>query len=232
MRRIEGVKALIFDFGGTLDLDGIHWLNAFYLLYEKFSLPPSQSAIKEVFYRVDRILETIENRRELRLEQMIKTHVRLQLEMHGIESTRIENAMADEFCYLVKQNFKKNRALLEKLKSRYKLGLVSNFYGNVATLCEEAGFSPFLDVIIDSDEVGLRKPDPEIFRLALDRLKEKPRNTAFVGDSFSQDIRPAKSVGMKTIWLKTRHTAPFPDNWEEFTDATINTLAKLEEILS
>ncbi len=230
MAKLENLDAIIFDFGGTLDLDGTHWLNAFYLLYEKFSIPVSKSAIKEVFYKADRKLESLQDRKNLTLEPMIRIHIGHQFKMHGIDSATVVEKMTDEFCRIVKANFDKNRQLLESLKSKYRLGLVSNFYGNVAKLCREAGFYPFLDVIIDSDEVGIRKPDPEIFYLAIERLGVTADRAAFVGDSFNQDIKPAKTIGMKTIWLKTQHTAPFPENSQEFVDIEIGTLRKLEEI--
>ncbi len=231
MGNLKNLKAIIFDFGGTLDLDGVHWLNAFYILYEKLSLPIEQSIIKKVFYEVDKHLETIPERHELTLEPMIRAHINLQFKLHGLYDPQKEKEMFQEFCSTVRQNFKRNVLLLKDLKAKYKLGLVSNFYGNVSILCEEAGFAPFLDVIVDSDKVGLRKPDPEIFKLALSRLNVGPPESAFVGDSFSQDIKPAKGVGMKTIWLKTEHTAPFPGNWEDFVDVKINSLGKLKEIL-
>lgn len=230
MENLKNVKAIIFDFGGTLDLDGVHWLNAFYLLYEKFSLPVDQASIKKVFYEADKHLERLPNRTQLTLESMIRAHVRFQFEMHGIDFPEVEDSMCRELCSTIRENFGKNRELLKWLKSRYKLGLVSNFYGNVEALCKEAGFEPFLDVIIDSGIVDLRKPDPAIFQLALKLLEEKPERAVFVGDSFCQDIKPAKEIGMKTIWLKTNHTAPYPGNWKEFVDVEIDTLKKLKEI--
>jgi len=231
MKNLKGLKAVIFDFGGTLDLDGIHWLNAFYILYEELSLLVNKPAIKKVFYEVDGHLEKLPDRQKLTLEPMLWTHINLQFKLHGFNAPQKEKEMFEKFCSMVRQNFERNVPLLKELKSKYKLGLVSNFYGNVAILCNEAGFAPFLDVIIDSDEVGLRKPDPEIFKLALSRLNVQPAEAVFVGDSFNRDIKPAKSIGMKTIWLKTEHTAPFLDNWKEFVDVEISTLSELKEIL-
>jgi len=49
--------------------------------------------------------------------------------------------------------------------------------------------------------VGLKKPDPKLFGLALERLKLPAESVAFVGDSFERDILPAKALGMQTFWL-------------------------------
>jgi len=78
------------------------------------------------------------------------------------------------------------------------------------TLCEEAGLKPFLRVILDSLIVGLKKPDPKLFQLALEGVKGTAADTAFVGDSFERDIIPAKALGMTTFWNDERKKAAFP----------------------
>jgi FMN phosphatase YigB (HAD superfamily) len=97
---------------------------------------------------------------------------------------------------------RRNRHILEKLSlAGLKLGIISNFYGNIDALCREFGLSPFLNVVLDSTTVGIKKPDPKLFSLALERLKLPPQAVAFVGDSFERDILPAKAAGMQTFWL-------------------------------
>lgn len=91
--------------------------------------------------------------------------------------------------------------LLRQLSHRYQLGVVSNFYGNLATVCHEVGLGSFLTIVVDSAQVGCLKPDPQIFRLALAGLKAEPAQTVFVGDSLPRDMAGARGVGMAHIWL-------------------------------
>jgi len=66
-------------------------------------------------------------------------------------------------------------------------------------------------VILDSRRVGWSKPDPAIFRHAIRELGCDAGNVLMVGDSFQRDIRPAKSIGMKTAWLENTSQHERPD---------------------
>jgi len=108
--------------------------------------------------------------------------------------------------------------------------VVSNFYGNVAVLCQEAGLAPWLDVILDSTRVGVGKPDPGIFRMALDGLGLEPAEAIFVGDSYERDMMPARKMGMKTIWMKGPR--PRIPRDAEPVDGCIANLTDLELLLT
>ena len=75
--------------------------------------------------------------------------------------------------------------------------------------------------------VGVRKPDPQIFRLGVDALSMKPEEVLVVGDSLSKDIYPAESIGCKTLWLKGK-------GWTAEEDAATHhhTIKSLSEIPS
>lgn len=91
--------------------------------------------------------------------------------------------------------------LLQKLKSRgVRVGIISNFQHapHVRNVLRRHGLLKILDAVIISGEVRLQKPEPEIFRIALERLGTKPEETLYVGDDPIRDIAGAKSVGMQT----------------------------------
>jgi HAD superfamily hydrolase (TIGR01549 family) len=83
----------------------------------------------------------------------------------------------------------------------YALGIVSNFYGNLGAVCDDVGVRPFLGVIVDSAWAGCAKPDPLIFRRAVEGLRVAPGQATFVGDSLPRDMAGARAVGMPHIWL-------------------------------
>jgi FMN phosphatase YigB (HAD superfamily) len=84
-------------------------------------------------------------------------------------------------------------------------------------------------VIVDSAEVGVSKPDPEIFRIALTKLDLVPARAIFIGDSYERDIAPARQLGMKTIWLKGPRPRA-PENAEP-ADFEISNLMELGSIV-
>jgi FMN phosphatase YigB (HAD superfamily) len=63
----------------------------------------------------------------------------------------------------------------------------------------EWGLMPFVSLCLSSAELGLEKPDPEIFRLALSQSGCKPEQAVMIGDRLDNDIRPARLLGWKTI---------------------------------
>jgi len=94
-------------------------------------------------------------------------------------------------------------ALLDSLRTRgLRLGIVSNAFDPGWLLrrdLEEMGLVERLDVIVFSSEVGKRKPDPSIFRAALEPLGASPEETIFVGDRLYEDVRGAGELGMTTV---------------------------------
>ena len=89
-----------------------------------------------------------------------------------------------------------------KLKEKYTIVLVSNFFGNIETVLQDFKLNDLFSDIIESSVVGVRRPDPQIFNLGIIALSEKPENIIVIGDSFSKDIQPAASLGCQTIWIK------------------------------
>jgi HAD superfamily hydrolase (TIGR01549 family) len=86
---------------------------------------------------------------------------------------------------------------LERLRSAgFKLGIVSNADGRVAADAERLGLAKFFDVIIDSQVVGVEKPNPKIFQLALDALEVPPAEAMYAGDIYAIDMLGARAAGI------------------------------------
>jgi putative hydrolase of the HAD superfamily len=191
------IQAILFDFGGTLDADGLHWLDRFYSIYSKNGLGHiPKELVKEAFYWADAQADLDPSMRKAKLRDMMERHARWQFQKLNLKDEALQ------FIRPCERILRRNRNVLEKLShAGLKLGVISNFYGNVEVLCKEFSFDTFMNVILDSAVVGLKKPDPKIFELALSKLQVTAAQTAFVGDSFERDMMPAKALGMKTFWL-------------------------------
>ena len=100
---------------------------------------------------------------------------------------------------------------LESLRrAGYHLGMISNASDNedVQTLVDKAGVRDYFDFILVSAALGIRKPNPEIFRLALDHWKIPPSRAVMVGDLLGADILGAKKAGLFSIWITRRADGP------------------------
>ena len=95
----------------------------------------------------------------------------------------------------------RNRPILERLSTRYRLGMVSNFAGNLEPCLNELELRRYFTVVADSAVVGIAKPDPRIFKGVLGELEAPPSRAWMIGDNFETDIRPAAALGMRTCWL-------------------------------
>ena len=78
---------------------------------------------------------------------------------------------------------------------------MSNFYGNLEAVCDSAGLCSFFEVLVDSHCVGAEKPDPAIFRAALEGLGATPDETVLIGNSLRRDREGARRMGMRFIWI-------------------------------
>ena len=98
------------------------------------------------------------------------------------------------------------REVLSRLGKKYKLGVIANQPGLVRDELDTFGLTKYFSELVISDEVGLHKPDVRIFEHALVRTKAKPGRCLMVGDRVDNDVRPAQSLGMRTVWLDNDYT--------------------------
>ncbi len=102
-------------------------------------------------------------------------------------------------------------ALLVALRERAAIGVVTN---NVASeqhqKIDACGFGPYLDAVVISEEVGVAKPDPRIFEVAIRRLGRSSEKTVMVGDAWATDIGGARAASLRAVWFN-RFGAVSPD---------------------
>jgi putative hydrolase of the HAD superfamily len=95
--------------------------------------------------------------------------------------------------------------VLEELRERgLRLGLISNCSSEVGELWDGSRFAGLFDAVVLSADVGLCKPDPRIYGLALERLGVEPGEAIFVGDGESDELVGAEAVGMTAVQVGSR----------------------------
>jgi HAD superfamily hydrolase (TIGR01509 family) len=204
---VQAIETVLFDFGGTLDSDGVPWKERFYALYRAEGLNLSAEAFAPAFYAADDALvgalapttglkETVD---------LLAANLEAELTRRGggPEGNDVARGrrVASRFLSEMSAAFARNRPVLEALGARYRLGVVSNFYGNLEAVCKSSGLAGLFGVMTDSQCVGSEKPEPAIFQVALDALQAKPATTVMVGDSLRRDYEGARRSGMGFIWI-------------------------------
>ena len=96
-------------------------------------------------------------------------------------------------------------------------------------MLDDFKLTSYFPVVIESAVVGVRKPDPAIFRLGVEALALQPEEVVVIGDSYRKDIQPAQSLGCDTIWIKGAGR----DDSEAAVqhDKIITDIAQLQELL-
>ncbi|MBQ9666889.1 MAG: HAD family hydrolase [Bacteroidaceae bacterium] len=214
------IQAIIFDYGGTIDTNSLHWSEVLWEGYQHVGVPVSKEEFRTSYVFAERALAKhpyIKPQHTFLDLLTIKCDLETgDLVQRGIwqteeeERVRISNAIA-AYCYqYVLRVLEVSRPVIAKLAERFPLVLVSNFYGNIETILADFHLQYFKH-IVESAVVGVRKPDPQIFQLGVDALREVTGKTAdelpasdivVVGDSFSKDIVPATKIGCQTVWVK------------------------------
>ena len=187
--------ALLFDFGGTLDADGVAWKERFLSMLGEPR--PGREQFDRAFYAADdALVGSIP--RDLSFRETVDRLSRNLVRELGWDEGRAPR-IAETFHQTSLAKAEASRQILGQLAQRFRLGIVSNFYGNLAQICADTGIARHVRVIVDSAVIGFEKPDPRIFQAALDALDVKPEAAVFVGDSLPRDMQGARDLGMRHI---------------------------------
>jgi len=135
-------------------------------------------------------------------------YLRLILDELGVRDAKIQTALADwRRGYNAPMGFwtamepEADLALKLARARGLRTAVISNSNGTVADILTYLGLAADLEFIIDSSKVGVEKPDPRIFHLALERAGLEPDEAVYVGDLYSIDVVGARAAGMRAILM-------------------------------
>jgi putative hydrolase of the HAD superfamily len=216
---MNNIKAILFDLDNTI-LDRTSTFNNFTNSFLKSYFDHFEMK-QEIFNRIIYLdQDGYKDKQELfseLLEELPWKLKPLKTELLDFYSTEyVKNAVLMEHA----------REIVQHLRKKYKTGLITNGktviqYGKIDQLEIRSDF----DLIIVSEEAGIKKPDPKIFELALRKLELSPEQCIFIGDHPVNDIEGAAKIGMKTIWMKVNQ--PWKDG---LTAKPLHSIERLNEL--
>ena len=221
------VKAVILDFGWTLSAGGIDWGEYHASI---------RSTLKGLGYpvRIARLKKAIQGA----LKELEKVRTRGEEmtfeDVYGSALTRLGIPRDEETLEMLHELFKRHykqelfpcvEEVLEELAGRYSLALISNTMSDQPRLIlERTGLARHFEVIVCSRDLGIRKPNPQIFEHVLGELGVRPDEAAHVGDSVEADMEGASNAGLVPIWIKNIASPPW-------TGYAISSICELPEFL-
>ena len=210
------IEAILFDFGGTLDNDGADW----FMRMHRGIVRQGVSIAEEEFYlyakqAANDICE-LEDTPSLLMDELLdrlltKIHAQMAGDSNGGLDGWSREQVAAEFMSEARSCLARSREVLARLRGRFRLGVISNNWGNTAGWCEQFGLGEMLETMIDSTVVGASKPDKRIFEAALADLNLPAEACVYVGDKYECDICGAYEAGFKTVWVTGLEDVSCPD---------------------
>lgn len=220
---MNNIKAVIFDLDNTI-LNRTSTFRSF-----------TQSFLNMYFSHLDEhnaLLHTIIELDQDGYKDKTELFTELLQELPWVEKPQLSELLAFYSVQYVKSAILMDHALevIKHVRSKYKIGLITNGktpiqYGKI----DQLGIREAFDFIVVSEEAGVKKPDPRIFAIALDKLELEAEECIYIGDHPVNDIEGASQFGMDTIWLQVNQP------WKEGIKANplhkIDTLSALLNLL-
>lgn len=213
------VKGILFDYGGTIDTNGLHWGGVLWDHYQKYNIGIPQEAFSMAYSFGERSLainplvkpeHTFYDVLGLKIEQQFKC-----LADNGFDLDQaLIKSIAKDCDQFARSTVNNAKLVLDILAQDYPLVMVSNFYGNLNAVLSDFGIRHFFEKVVESAVVGVRKPNPEIYQMGVVCLGIPAAQCVVVGDSYSKDIQPGKKIGCKTIWLNVKGWEDSTESWE------------------
>lgn len=170
---------------------------------------------------------------DARIEEYWRRYHGVMLERLGVEGRRemLDRILASQFSTDAWELFPDVMPMLEAVREigGVRVGIVSDWGSNLRAIVDALGLDGYLDFVLPSGAVGLAKPNPAFFRMALERAEVAPNEALMVGDSYRADVRGAWSAGMDAIWLD-RHSGIRIAPAGETVPADVRAIRSLDEL--
>ena len=215
---MQEIKAVLFDLDDTL-FDHRHscreGLRAVWKRYTCFQ----EMTLDELEEEHSILLEKIHFSQvlvgKLSIEEARAERFKFAFLNRGVEvDFNTANNAADIYRRAYVNNWRRSKGseeLLKALHNNFKIGIITNnLITEQKTKLEFLELEKYVDMMLTSEEAGVTKPDPVIFKMALEKMGLLPRDAVMIGDSWEHDIVGAHSAGIKCIWLNLTKK-PCPD---------------------
>ena len=227
-------KHIFFDLDRTLwDFDAAAEV-AFEHIYEQYHLKelgiPSAHEFHEVYHPLNEELWVLYRADKITKDELNRTRFMKPLEHYGIYDTALANHLSEDYIYWsprIVRLVSGTMELLDYLKPKYHLHLITNGFQEVQhTKLNGSGLEPYFETLTVSEEVGVKKPNPEIFHYALRKAHATAEESLMIGDEMAVDIDGARAAGMDTVFFN-----PSGENDEGERTFEVRSLEEIMQIL-
>ena len=227
-------RHIFFDLDRTLwDFDAAAEV-AFERIYDLYHLKelgiPSAHEFHEVYHPLNEKLWELYRADQITKDDLNRTRFLKPLEHYGIHDIALADHLSEDYVYWsprIVRLVPGTMELLEYLKPKYHLHLITNGFQEVQhiKLCG-SGMEPYFETLTVSEEVGVKKPNPEIFLYALKKAGATAEESLMIGDEMAVDIDGARAAGIDQLFFNpTGQNEPGERTYE------VNNLLEIKKIL-
>ncbi len=222
---VDGVKALVFDYGNTLIAFGRQQIDTFDAalrgaLEREFG--PLDTAAYNARRNADRMAPFTGDPPVFRESDVLEMTAGMVREVYGVtpDSAALDcllRVRRDAFVSVVRAE-EHVFTVLDRLRARFRLGILSNYPDGVAIResLDETGLAAYFERVGVSGDIGWCKPHPAAFKDVLDGMGLCPEEILFIGDNWLADVQGARRAGMRVVhfrrWVPPEHFEPQPDD--------------------
>ena len=205
-------KHIFFDLDRTLwDFDAAAEV-AFERIYDKYELKslgiPSAHEFHEVYHPLNERLWELYRAEKITKSDLNRTRFEQPLAHYGIHDTALADHLSEDYVYWsprIVRLIPGTMELLDYLKPKYNLHLITNGFQEVQdTKLSLSGMKPYFETLTVSEEVGVKKPNPEIFHYALRKANATAEESLIIGDEMAVDIDGARAAGIDQIFFNPK----------------------------
>jgi putative hydrolase of the HAD superfamily len=197
-------KAVLFDAGNTLI-----WLDHPYIVQvlREHGVETTMETLMEAEYGAKLQLDELARNGTLDDDTRGKVFFDVIFRHVGVHESAVPSVAQRLLARHAEKNLwgtvrERTEETLEELRRRgYRLGVISNADGRAEQALDAAGLLGHFELVVDSGVVGIDKPDPGIFHLALERMGVHPHDAVYVGDIYEIDVQGARAAGMRAILI-------------------------------
>ena len=227
-------KHIFFDLDRTLwDFDAAAEV-AFERIYDQYHLKergiPSAHEFHLVYHPLNEELWTLYRANLITKDDLNRTRFLKPLEHYGIHDIELADHLSEDYVYWsprIVRLVPGAMELLDYLVHKYHLHLITNGFEEVQhTKLSGSGMEPYFETLTVSEEVGVKKPNPEIFQYALQKAHATAEESLMIGDEMAVDIDGARAAGIDQIFFNATG-----ENIEGERTYEVHTLLEIKNII-